>query len=98
MSASRLPLAGRGIVITRPAAQARALAALVESYGGRAILVPTIEIKDLEDPSVLSSIIDRLDSYELAIFISANAATKAFQAIRARRTWPDHLQVAAVGR
>ena len=97
MSTNR-PLAGRGIVITRPARQAAALADLIEARGGRAILFPVIEIRDVEDRGALDAIIDRLDDFDLAVFISPNAAAKGWEAVRARRTFPQRLKIAAIGR
>ena len=49
-------LEGRGIVVTRPARQAAALAALIEAQGGRAILFPVMEILDVEDRAHLDAI------------------------------------------
>jgi uroporphyrinogen-III synthase len=92
-----LPLAGRGIVITRPLAQAQTLAALLSQNAARPIVVPAIEIQDIEDSRALDALIDRLDDYDLAIFISPNAAAKGIKAIRARRNMPSRLRVAAVG-
>jgi uroporphyrinogen-III synthase len=96
-AASRLPLAHRGIVITRPAAQAGALARLIEGRGGRAILFPVIEIVEVPDLSRVNALIDRLDTFEIAIFVSPNAAAKGLRAIRARREWPPRLTVVAIG-
>jgi len=98
MPAPTLPLHGRGILITRPAAQSAELAALVAQHGGRPILFPAIEILDVEDRAALDAIIDRLETYDLAIFISPNAVTKAYEAIRARRSFPPKLKFATVGR
>jgi uroporphyrinogen-III synthase len=98
MPASILPLRGRGILITRPAAQSAELAALVAQHGGRPILFPAIEILDVEDRGPLDAIVDRLETYDVAIFISPNAVTKACESIRARRSFPSHVKVAAVGR
>jgi uroporphyrinogen-III synthase len=98
MQASTLPLEGRGIVITRPAEQAAELSALIAQSGGRPILFPAMEIRDVEDRTALNAIIDRLDVYDLAIFISPNAVRKAYEAIRARRTFPPQLEVATIGR
>ncbi len=92
------PLAGKGIVVTRPAHQAAPLAALIRAAGGTALRFPVIEIVDIEDPRPLYALIDRLDAFEWAIFISPNAANKALAAITARRGWPPRLAVAAVGR
>jgi len=99
--ASDAPLAGRGIVVTRPRAQAGALARLIEDVGGVPIVFPTIEIGDLPDLQPFFELIDRLDGFDLAIFISPNAVHKALNLASARRgerPWPSRLRVAAVGR
>ena len=91
-------LAGRGIVITRPAGQAAELAALIRAAGGRPILFPVLEITDVADLKPLNELIDRLDTVDLAIFISPNAVNKAMNLIAARRALPAGLRVAAIGR
>ncbi len=95
--ASASPLARRGIVITRPAGQAAGLARLIEERGGRAILFPVIEIVDVPDLAQINALIDRLDTFDIAIFVSPNAAAKGMSAIRARRTLPSDLTVVAIG-
>lgn len=97
-SASEGPLAGRGIVITRPAHQAQPLADLVRAAGGNPILFPVLEILDAEDLGPLNALINRLDEFDLAIFISPNAVNKAMNLITARRVLPQRLKVAAIGR
>jgi len=97
-SASEGPLAGRGIVITRPAHQAQPLADLIRAAGGNPILFPVLEILDAEDLRPLNALIDRLDEFDLAIFISPNAVNKAMNLITARRVLPQRLKVAAIGR
>lgn len=92
------PLAGLGVVVTRPAHQAGPLAELIEQAGGRAILFPALEIFDAGDMGPLSAVIDRLEQFDLAIFISPNAVDKAMNLIRARRAWPPGLRCAAVGK
>ncbi len=94
------PLAGRGIVVTRPRGQADRLAALIERAGGVAHLQPTIEIEDVQDLEPILALIDRLDDFNLAIFISPNAVAKAMNLIhqrRGRRGWPSGVRIAAVG-
>jgi uroporphyrinogen-III synthase len=91
------PLAGRGIVITRPAHQAGSLAARVGAAGGRVILFPVIEIVDPADLEPLNALVDRLHKFDLAIFISPNAVNKAMNLVGARRTLPAGLAIAAVG-
>ena len=91
------PLAGKGIVVTRPAHQAQALARLIEDAGGRPILFPVIEIRDVDDPRPFLEIVDRLDEFDLAVFISPNAVSRAVKPILERRALPPRLKVAAIG-
>jgi uroporphyrinogen-III synthase len=91
-------LRGRRIVITRPAGQADALAGMVAARGGHALVFPVLEIRDVEDVRPLLDVIDRLDGFDLAIFISPNAVNKAMNLILARRGWPAGLAAGAVGR
>lgn len=91
------PLAGRRILVTRPRDQADHLLALVRRAGGEGTLFPLIEIREPGDRAALQRIIDRLDEYDLAIFISPTAVTHGLAHVRARREWPRHLAVAAVG-
>ncbi len=92
------PLAGRGIVVTRPAHQAQTLATLIREAGGNPIIFPVLEILDPADPQPLLDAIDRLDSYDLAIFISPNAVTRVMSRIAGRRSWPAKLRTAAIGK
>lgn len=93
------PLAGRGIVVTRPREQSGALARLIEQAGGRTFVFPAIEIESLPDLGPVLALIDRLDEFDLAIFISPNAVHKAMNLVGLRRgRWPAGLRVAAVGR
>ncbi|HSD52577.1 MAG TPA: uroporphyrinogen-III synthase [Burkholderiales bacterium] len=96
MSTGRL--AGRRIVVTRPAGQNEGLAALIRAAGGEPVVFPVLEILDLEDTRVLVAAIDRLDEYDLAVFISPNAVDKAMNVVRARREWPQRLRAATIGR
>ena len=92
------PLAGRGVVITRPAAQAAGLAEAVQAAGGVPFLYPVLEILDTGDLGPLLTAAAELDRYDLAVFISPNAVMRAMNQILARRDWPASLRVAAIGR
>lgn len=94
---SKYPLAGRGIVITRPAGESQRLAALIRHAGGVPLLFPAIEIIDAPDPRALDDVIDRLDEFDLAIFISPSAVEKAMTRITARCVLPAKLRCAAIG-
>jgi uroporphyrinogen-III synthase len=84
------PLEGRGIVVTRPAAQARRLASLIEQAGGRALVFPAIEIQDLPQRPP-----PPLEGFDLALFVSPTAVDRAFRLVR---EWPPALRYAAIGR
>jgi uroporphyrinogen-III synthase len=90
-------LAGRGIVITRPAHQSADLAQRVTGAGGRVFPFPTIEIVEPENLAALDALIDRLDEFDLAIFASPNAVARAMASITARRALPAQLAIAAIG-
>lgn len=92
------PLAGVGVLVTRPAHQAGRLCALIEAAGGRALRFPVLEILDPLDSGPLLALIGRLDEFDVAIFISANAVNKAMNLITARRALPPHLKLAAIGK
>lgn len=94
------PLAGKRILVTRPREQAAGLGGLIRREGGEPILVPAIEIRDLPDPNPFFALADRLDAFDLAIFISPNAVQKALGLLQLRRrgkSWPARLRVAALG-
>lgn len=91
------PLQGRRILVTRPAAQADALAALITEQGGQPLLFPLIEISEADDPTPLQRAIAQLDAYRLAVFISPNAALFSVPHILAARPWPQQMLAAAIG-
>jgi uroporphyrinogen-III synthase len=92
-------LQGVRVLVTRPRDQAEKLALLIEGEGGEAIRFPTIEIAEPRDSQALLAVIDRLDQFSLAIFISPNAVNRAMNLILARRgVWPRNVRIACVGR
>lgn len=90
-------LADLCVMVTRPVQQACHLTQLIEQAGGKAFLFPVLEIHDIPDPVQLNNVIDQLDQFDLAIFISRNAVCKAVSAVSARRTWPENLKLATIG-
>jgi len=91
------PLSGRGVVITRPREHAEGLAGRIRAAGGNAILFPTIEIAPPTSADALSGVIERLEMFDLAIFISPTAVLRGHGLVSAKRAWPENLRVAAVG-
>lgn len=94
----RPDLTGIGILVTRPVHQAGPLCELIQAAGGLAISYPVLEIGEPEDTSVLHEQLDRLNDFDIAIFISPNAVLRAFPLIEAHGGLPADIQVATVGR
>ena len=91
------PLSGRAIVVTRPREHAAALAERIRAAGADPILFPTIEILPVGNAAAVSSLIARLDGFQLAIFVSPTAVMRGHAMVLASRKWPEGLRVAAVG-
>ena len=91
------PLAGKTIVVTRPRAQAAALAGAISEAGGTPLIFPLLEISPATDPQPLQQAVSNLTQYALAVFISPNAVDYALPAILQRGPWPVGLIPAAVG-
>lgn len=87
-------LGGRGVLVTRPAAQAEGLCGLIEAAGGRAIRFPTIAIDPIETAETRALL---ADAWDLMYFVSPNAVEQAL-AQSADAGWPRVHWVAAVGR
>lgn len=90
-------LAGARVLVTRPALQAQALTQCIHQAGGIALGFPVLEILDPDDIRPLLAIIDRLDEFHMAIFVSPNAVSRSMQAILLHRKLPAGLQLMCVG-
>jgi uroporphyrinogen-III synthase len=93
-----MSLAGRHVVVTRPAGQATHFATALSGAGAIPVLYPVLEIRDIEDVAPVLDAAIRLDNFELAVFVSPNAIEKALALILPRRPWPAGLRVAALGK
>jgi len=91
-------LAGRHVVVTRPAGQAAHLAEALAALGAQPVLFPVLAIAPLADPTPLLDAAIALDGYDWAMFVSPNAVAHALDVILAERRWPAHVRVATVGR
>ncbi len=92
--AARPPLEGLRVLVTRPAHQSGALAALIESRGGTAIRLPVIEILPARDRDAAGALMGGLEAFSLVIFISANAVREGLALVD---RVPRRARVAAVG-
>lgn len=82
------------VVITRPRAQADALARQVEAIGREAVVLPLLEIFPLPDQTELIRTLSALDRYAMVAFVSPNAIDAAFAHISA---WPRQVTLAVLG-
>lgn len=89
------PLAGKRIVVTRPRAQAGALADKLAALGAEPIGLPMIEIAPMDDLAPLDAALARLSAYGWVIFTSANAVTVFWE--RLTGPLPATVRLAAVG-
>jgi uroporphyrinogen-III synthase len=90
-------LVGKTILVTRPAEQSAGLSRLIRDAGGTPYVFPTIEIREPSDTERLVNVLDRLEEFDLAIFISPTAVARAFEYLDLDAGWPKKLAVAAVG-
>ena len=96
MTAAR-PLAGLGVVLTRPRAQCEAIAAALEAAGARVIVFPALDIVPIAPSDESRAALASLPAASLAIFVSANAAEHGVALARAAGAWPAAVAVAGVG-
>lgn len=94
----RLSLSGTTVLVTRPRHQAQLLCQMIKDVGGDCVVLPVIEIIAPQNSVSAMAIIDRLEQFDLAIFISANAVEQADDLVRQSRTWPLGLPLAVIGR
>ncbi len=77
--ASRLPLAGRRFLVTRPQAQAADFIALLEQQGASAVCIPTIEIVPPESWAPFDFVMRDLDDFDILILTSVNGVAAFFE-------------------
>ncbi len=87
-------LAGRGVLITRPAAQAEGLCRLVEAAGGRAVRFPAVAIEPVVDREPARKLLAQ--DWDLILFVSRNAVEHALPLFPNRRL-PAEFQLGVIG-
>ncbi|MGH8581198.1 MAG: uroporphyrinogen-III synthase [Gammaproteobacteria bacterium] len=88
-------LAGLGVLVTRPEAQAQGLCERIEAEGGRAIAFPCIEIQALPDLGPARRAAERLEPGDIVVFVSLNAVAHGMPCLGP--VLHEGLRVAAVG-
>ena len=92
--APRGPLAGVGVIVTRPARQAAGFARQLAALGATPIVFPAIVILSPANRATLDAVHAALDQYDIAIFVSANAVEYG---VPAPHAWPTKLLALAPG-
>lgn len=82
------------VVITRPLAQAGALARRIKAGGRAVVILPLLEIEALSDTRVLEATLAGLAQYAMVVFVSPNAVDAAFRHIA---QWPPGVALAVLG-
>jgi uroporphyrinogen-III synthase len=102
-SDDKVRLSHATVLVTRPRAQSAALSEQLEDAGARVIHFPVIDIVPVDiaeaaDGNVLRRVVERLDSYAVAIFISTNAVIHADRIVgQLLGDWPRQLRLAVIG-
>jgi len=88
------PLDGIGVIVTRPQRQAAGLAQKIAAVGATPLIWPAIVILPPDDRGPLERAHAALSSYDIAVFVSANAAEYG---VPDPARWPPSLRVFAPG-
>jgi len=92
---TRLPLTNKTILVTRPEGLANSLIQQINDAGGIALHYPVIQIGDSDKTEEQNNIIDKLSTFDIAIFISPTAVQKTLAKIK---NPPEQLVLAVIGR
>jgi uroporphyrinogen-III synthase len=57
-----------------------------------------LEIRPPADPHNLMRLIDRLEEFDWAVFISANAVNRTLEQVLGKRDWPKSVRIAVIGK
>lgn len=90
-------LQNRAIMVTRPAHQAEAFCQMLERAGARALRCPLLSIAPAPQARALSGLTRDIDSFDLLIFNSPNAASFGIPEIEARCNIRGRVKIAAIG-
>jgi len=89
-------LKGQCILNTRPAHQQDGLKLLLEAQGARVIAFPAIEIIEPETTDFHRNLIENIEHYHIALFVSRNAVDGAFRYLQPDKL-PAELKLGVIG-
>lgn len=91
-------LAGRHVVVTRPAEQAAHLCEELANRGAVPVRFPVLAISAVEDVKPLLDMAIALERYRMVVFVSPNAVEHALTVMLRHRNWPAQTLAAGMGR
>lgn len=78
-------LKGKTVMVTRPRAKSKEMTDMLESFGATVIHCPTIEIVEPDSWAALDAAIEKINTYDWAVFTSANGPEFFFRRLAERR-------------
>ena len=90
-------LQNRTIMVTRPEHQAASFCQMLEGAGASALRCPLLRIAAAPETRALSRLAAEIDSFDLLIFNSPNAASFGIPEIEARCEFRSRVKIAAIG-
>jgi len=91
------PLAGKRVLLLRPAEQAADTAEALRARGADPVVFPVIEISDPGDPEALLGAVRALAGYDWVVFTSVNGVRRCFAALDRAGVGFTAARVAAIG-
>ncbi len=93
-------LANKIVLVTRPQHQALEFMQQIEQHGGKALSFPSIEIQQIDLDSSLASVLTNINSYDMLVFISANAVSHCVSLLQKLKISPQEItaKVAVIGK
>jgi len=91
-------LQDQGVLVTRPKHQAQNFIRMLQALGANAIGFPCIEICPIIQSDALNIVANKLDDYDIVIFISANAAENGANFLENSVKSIKNAKIAAIGK
>jgi uroporphyrinogen-III synthase len=91
------PLAGLGVLLTRPAGQALRTAQALRSAGARVFGFSALEIAAIAPDAAFDAAMTKLPAAQWAIFVSANAVEFGMPHVARQGGFAAHTRIAAIG-
>lgn len=94
---ARTELAGCHVVVTRPREQSQQLIRWIQELGGEVLEFPVLATRAVTDPPPPAASLADLSTFDLVIFVSANAVRHYVPGILEQGPWPARSRIGAVG-